>query len=47
VLRLAYETLELPADDDQVLLVHLPADPATAGALDRLGREDGLRVVSG
>jgi transcriptional regulator with XRE-family HTH domain len=46
-LRLAYETLDLPADDDQVLLVHLPADPATAAALDRLGRDEGLRVVPG
>jgi transcriptional regulator with XRE-family HTH domain len=46
-LRLAYETLELPADDDQLLLVHLPADDATAAALDRLDRGDGLRVVSG
>jgi hypothetical protein len=35
-LRLAYETLELPADDDQRLLVHLPADDATAAALDAL-----------
>jgi hypothetical protein len=33
---LSYETLELPADDDQRLIVHLPADPATAAALDRL-----------
>jgi transcriptional regulator with XRE-family HTH domain len=46
LLRLAYETLELPADDDQRLVVHLPADPATAAALDRLvPRPDGLRVV--
>ncbi|QKW23338.1 helix-turn-helix domain-containing protein [Kitasatospora sp. NA04385] len=47
-LRLSYETLQLPADDDQRLLVHLPADPATAAALDRLaGRRPGaLRVVS-
>ncbi|GAA3010895.1 helix-turn-helix transcriptional regulator [Streptosporangium longisporum] len=35
-LRLAYETLELPADDDQRLIVHLPADDATSAALDRL-----------
>lgn len=48
-LRLAYETLELPADDDQRLVVHLPADDATAAALDRLtGRRPGaLRAVSG
>ncbi|GLW69616.1 transcriptional regulator [Kitasatospora phosalacinea] len=46
-LRLSYETLQLPADDDQRLLVHLPADPATAAALDRLtGRHPGaLRAV--
>jgi transcriptional regulator with XRE-family HTH domain len=36
ILRLAYETLELPTDDDQRLIVHLPADAATAAALDRL-----------
>ncbi|MGI5216654.1 helix-turn-helix domain-containing protein [Nocardia sp. CA-290969] len=48
-LRLAYETLALFADDDQQLIVHLPADPATADALDRLaGRHHGgLRAVSG
>ncbi|MER5645790.1 helix-turn-helix domain-containing protein [Streptosporangium sp. NPDC002524] len=48
-LRLAYETLELPADDDQRLIVHLPADSATSAALDRLaGRHPGaLRAVSG
>lgn len=34
-LSLAYETLEL-ADDQQRLVVHLPADPATAAALTRL-----------
>lgn len=46
-LRLAYETLDLPADDDQRLLVHLPADGATSAALDRLtGRRPGaLRAV--
>lgn len=38
-LRLAYETLELPVDDDQRLVVYLPADPATAAALDELTRE--------
>ncbi|MFG3708888.1 helix-turn-helix domain-containing protein [Micromonospora sp. NPDC047670] len=48
-LRLAYETLELPADDDQSLVVHLPADAATAAALDRLTSPQpaGLRLVSG
>lgn len=48
-LRLAYERLDLSADDDQYLLVNLPADPATAGALDRLTgrRPGGLRAVSG
>lgn len=48
-LRLAFEVLELSADDDQRLLVHLPADPATAAALDRLvgRRPGGLRAVSG
>ncbi|WP_351222837.1 helix-turn-helix transcriptional regulator [Streptomyces sp. NPDC002133] len=48
-LRLAYETLDLPADDDQRLLVHLPADAAASAALDRLtGRRPGaLRAVSG
>ncbi len=46
-LRLAYETLELSADDDQRLIVHLPADDATASALDTLtGRRPGaLRAV--
>ncbi|GAA1186027.1 transcriptional regulator with XRE-family HTH domain [Kitasatospora gansuensis] len=46
-LRLSYETLHLPADDDQRLIVQLPADPATAAALDRLtGRHPGaLRAV--
>lgn len=49
LLRLAFETLTLFADDDQQLIVHLPADPATAGALDRLGgRHHGmLRAVPG
>jgi hypothetical protein len=32
-LRLAYEILDLPADDDQRLIVLLPADVATAAAL--------------
>ena len=46
-LRLAFERLELPADDDQHLVVHLPADDATAAALARLAQADGLRLVSG
>ncbi|MEU8899001.1 helix-turn-helix domain-containing protein [Nocardia sp. NPDC048505] len=48
-LRLAYETLDLPADDDQQLFIYLPADQATATALDKLaGRHPGaLRAVSG
>ncbi|MFJ9247658.1 helix-turn-helix domain-containing protein [Streptomyces sp. NPDC101776] len=47
-LRLSYETLALP-DEGQRLVVHLPADQATATALDRLnGRRPGaLRAVSG
>ncbi|MEU7902342.1 helix-turn-helix transcriptional regulator [Actinoplanes sp. NPDC049118] len=35
-IRLAYETLELPADDGQRLIVYLPADLAAAAALARL-----------
>lgn len=35
-LRLAYETLELAADDDQTLIVYLPADVASSAALDLL-----------
>jgi transcriptional regulator with XRE-family HTH domain len=47
-LRLAYERLDLSADDDQHILINLPADPATAAALDRLTgrRPGGLRAVS-
>jgi transcriptional regulator with XRE-family HTH domain len=46
-LRLAYETLELPADDAQRLMVHLPADVATSAALDRLNSHPSqpLRLV--
>ncbi|MEV6299505.1 helix-turn-helix transcriptional regulator [Actinoplanes sp. NPDC051861] len=44
-LRLAYETLELSADDDQRLLVYLPADQATATALRNLAEP--LRLVAG
>jgi transcriptional regulator with XRE-family HTH domain len=48
-LRLAYETLELSADDDQRLIVHLPADAATSAALDRLNSHppQPLRLVAG
>jgi transcriptional regulator with XRE-family HTH domain len=48
-LRLAYETLELPADDAQRLIVHLPADAATSAALDRLNSRpfQPLRLVAG
>jgi transcriptional regulator with XRE-family HTH domain len=46
-MRLAYEVLDLPDADEQRLIVHLPADAATAAALDRLtGRRPGaLRAV--
>ncbi|WP_336081061.1 helix-turn-helix transcriptional regulator [Nocardia sp. SSK8] len=48
-LRLAYESLELSVDDDQVLFVLLPADTASASALDALlgRRPGGLRAVAG
>jgi hypothetical protein len=48
-LRLAYETLDLSADDNQQLIVYLPADESTAHALDALAgrRPGGLRAVSG
>ncbi|PZG31245.1 hypothetical protein C1I98_30280 [Spongiactinospora gelatinilytica] len=35
-LVLAYESLELPGPDERYLLVYLPADDATAAALDLL-----------
>ncbi|WP_028479750.1 helix-turn-helix transcriptional regulator [Nocardia sp. CNY236] len=46
-LRLAYEVFDLSVDDGQQLIVHLPADDATAAALDTLaGRRSGsLRAV--
>ncbi|WP_069163449.1 helix-turn-helix transcriptional regulator [Nocardia altamirensis] len=46
-LRLAYEILDLSADDDQHLIIHLPADEPTATAIDALtGRRPGaLRAV--
>lgn len=49
MLRIAYESLQLSADDDQFILVLLPADDATAEALDRLvgRRPGGLRAVAG
>ncbi len=48
-LRLSYEILELPMADGQHMIVHLPADDATAKALDLLdGRRPGsLRAVGG
>jgi transcriptional regulator with XRE-family HTH domain len=47
VLRLTYEILDLPDAERQRLVVHLPADEATATGLDRLaGRTPGrLRAV--
>jgi hypothetical protein len=47
VLRLSFETLELPDPDRQRLVIHLPADSATEAGLDRLaGRQPGaLRSV--
>ena len=48
LLRLAFETLDLPDADRQRLVIYLPADNATAAGLDRLaGRQPGaLRSVS-
>ncbi|MDQ6928342.1 MAG: helix-turn-helix transcriptional regulator [Actinomycetota bacterium] len=48
LLRLAFETLELPGADRQSLVVYLAADAATLAGLDRLiGREPGaLRSVA-
>ncbi|QES40975.1 transcriptional regulator [Streptomyces venezuelae] len=48
-LRLEYETLTLPDADPQRLIVYVPADAATAAALDRLNgrRPGGLHVVNG
>lgn len=46
LLRLAFETLELPDADRQRLVVYLPADAATSAGLERLaGRPGGLRSV--
>ncbi|MGW4501280.1 MmyB family transcriptional regulator [Micromonospora sp. NPDC004336] len=49
LLRLTYETLEFADSDHQRLVVHVPADAATAAGLDRLqGRQPGhLRSVAG
>lgn len=46
-LRLDYETLDLPDAGDQTLVVLLPADDASAAALDRLSglRPGALRAV--
>lgn len=48
-LRLAHETLEVPDSDNQRLVVHLPADDASASALARLAgrRPGGLRAIPG
>jgi transcriptional regulator with XRE-family HTH domain len=47
--RLTFETLDLPADDDQRMVVYLPADEASSAALSRLDgrRTHRLRAVSG
>jgi transcriptional regulator with XRE-family HTH domain len=47
-LRLSYETLEL-REDDQRIIVYLPADAATAAAFERLDRQrpQALGLVSG
>lgn len=48
-LRLAYETLQLPDNDRQRLVVYLPADAAASAGLDRIAgrRPGGLRAVEG
>lgn len=47
--RVAFETLDLPDDDEQRLVVYLPADDEAAAALDILNgrRPGGLHAVSG
>jgi len=46
LLRLAFETLELPDADRQRLVVYLPADSATSAGLDRLaGRQLGCLAI--
>lgn len=48
MLRFDVETLELPAMDNQQIVMAIPADTATAAALDDLRRHatGALRVVS-
>lgn len=46
MLRVAFEVLDLPADDDQRLIVHLPADTATEAALARLHAQP-LQLLAG
>ncbi|MCO8269838.1 helix-turn-helix transcriptional regulator [Actinoplanes sp. TRM 88003] len=46
-LRLAYESLELPADDSLRLLAYLPADTATTAILDSPAAHPPLRLVAG
>ncbi|MBB5788624.1 helix-turn-helix domain-containing protein [Jiangella mangrovi] len=48
-LRLAFETLDLSDGDHQRILVYLPGDEATSGALDRLTglRPGSLHAVAG
>jgi len=43
-LLLAFESLELPDADEGQLVVYLPADDATAAALDQLARRQHARV---
>jgi transcriptional regulator with XRE-family HTH domain len=45
-LRMAYETMDLPADDGQRLILYLPADPATEAAVTAR-RPASLRLVAG
>lgn len=47
--RVAFETPDLPDDDEQRLVVYLPADGESAAALDSVNgrRPGGLRAVSG
>ncbi|MBL7262176.1 helix-turn-helix transcriptional regulator [Paractinoplanes lichenicola] len=45
-LTLAYESLELPADDSLRLIVYLPADPATTAALEGPAAHPPLRLVA-
>ena len=45
-LLMAYETLELPADDGQHLVIHLPADEPTENTI-AAQRPEALRLVAG